>query len=195
MRRTMRQHALTVIRDEHQALAAMLRSLSLLVQQSRRRDELPPFDVMRAMLFYIDEFPERLHHPKETELLFPLLRQRAPELAPVLDRLDRDHEIGRRAIRDLQHALLAFEVMGAERRGDFEDALDRYIDAHLVHMASEEHEVLPAAQRVLTDADWIGLDAAFAANRDPLTGFEPEEGYRPLFQRILNAAPAPVGLG
>ncbi|MFO1326108.1 MAG: hemerythrin domain-containing protein [Rubrivivax sp.] len=191
----MRQHALSVIRDEHQALAAMLRSLSLLVQQSRRRDELPPFDVLRAMLFYIDEFPERLHHPKESQLLFPRLRERAPELAQVLDRLDRDHEIGARAIRDLQHALLAFEVMGVERRVAFEDALDRYIDAHLVHMACEEHEVLPTAQRVLTDADWIELDAAFAANRDPLTGFEPEEGYRPLFQRILNAAPAPVGLG
>jgi hypothetical protein len=32
---------------------------------------LPPFDVLRAMLFYIDEFPERLHHTKESELLFP----------------------------------------------------------------------------------------------------------------------------
>jgi hypothetical protein len=34
----------------------------------------PPFDVLRAMLFYIDEFPERLHHTKESELLFPKLR-------------------------------------------------------------------------------------------------------------------------
>jgi hemerythrin-like domain-containing protein len=27
--------------------------------------------VLRSMMFHIDEFPERLHHPKETELLFP----------------------------------------------------------------------------------------------------------------------------
>jgi hemerythrin-like domain-containing protein len=28
------------------------------------------FDVLRAMLFYVDEFPERLHHPKESALLY-----------------------------------------------------------------------------------------------------------------------------
>lgn len=190
----MRHHALDVIRDEHQALAAMLRSLSMLVQHARRHGSEPPFELLRAMLFYIDEFPERLHHPKESRLLFPRLRERAPELAPVLAKLDHDHEVGARSIRELQHALLACEVMGAGRRAAFEQALQRYIDANLEHMATEESEVLTVAQRVLTESDWIELDAAFAANRDPLTGFEPEEGYRPLFQRILNAAPAPIGL-
>lgn len=189
----MTRHALQVIRDEHQALAAMLRSLSLLMQHARRHASQPPFDVVRAMLFYIDEFPERLHHPKESGLLFPRLRERAPELAPVLDRLDREHAAGRGAIRELEHALLAYEVMGEDRRLAFEEALQSYIDVHLLHMATEEHEVLPAAQHLLSAADWAELDTAFAANRDPLTGFEPEEGYRPLFQRILSAAPAPIG--
>ena len=191
----MRHLALDVIRDEHQALAAMLRSLALLLQQSRRTGGLPPFDVLRAMLFYIDEFPERLHHTKESELLFPKLRERAPELAPVLDRLDHDHAAGERAIRDIEHALLAFEVMGESRRQAFETAIERYIADYLAHMGSEEPDVLPAAQRLFSEADWAELDAAFAANKDPLTGHEPEDGYRPLFSKIVNAAPAPIGLG
>ncbi|MBK7061846.1 MAG: hemerythrin domain-containing protein [Rubrivivax sp.] len=191
----MRHLALDVIRDEHQALAAMLRSLALLLQQSRRTGGLPPFDVLRAMLFYIDEFPERLHHTKESELLFPKLRERAPELAPVLDRLDHDHAAGERAIRDIEHALLAFEVMGESRRQAFETAIERYIADYLAHMGREEADVLPAAQRLFSEADWAELDAAFAANKDPLTGHEPEDGYRPLFSKIVNAAPAPIGLG
>lgn len=191
----MRHTSLTVIEQEHQALAAMLRSLSMLLAHARRDQRLPNFDLVRAMLFYVDEFPERLHHTKESELLFPRLRERAPEIAPVLDRLDRDHERGERAIRDLEHALLAFEVMGEPRRAAFEDAVARYVDFYLQHMAVEERDVLPAARRVLTDADWTELDAAFAANRDPLTGHEPSDEYRPLFQRILNSAPAPIGLG
>jgi hemerythrin-like domain-containing protein len=191
----MRHASLTVIEQEHLALAAMLRSMSLLLSQARRERRLPDFDVLRAMLFYVDEFPERLHHPKESALLFPLLRERAPELAPVLDRLDHDHARGERAIRDLEHALLAFEVMGEPRRAGFEQALATYLDFYLQHMALEEDEVLPAARRTLTEADWTDLDAAFAANRDPLTGHEPSDEYRPLFQRILNTAPAPVGLG
>lgn len=191
----MRHLALDVIRDEHQALAAMLRSLSMLLQHARRENTLPPFDVLRAMMFYIDEFPERLHHTKESELLFPKLRQRAPELVPVLDRLDRDHAAGEKAIRDLEHAMLGFEVMGESRRDAFEKAVERYIENYLAHMACEEHDIIPTAKRVFTEEDWAELDAAFAANKDPLTGHEPEDGYRPLFRKIVNSAPAPIGLG
>lgn len=191
----MRPLALTVIREEHQALAAMLRSIPLLLAQARRSGQLPDFAVLRAMLFYIDEFPERLHHTKESELLFPLVRARAPEVGDTLDRLDRDHAAGERAIRDLEHQLLAFEVMGESRRAVFEEAAQRYIDFYLAHMMVEEEQVLPAAQKYLSATDWASLDAAFAANRDPLTGHEAADEYRPLFQQILNRAPAPVGLG
>jgi hemerythrin-like domain-containing protein len=191
----MRHLALDVIHNEHQALAAMLRSMHLLVAQAQREGHDPDFSVLRAMLFYVDEFPERLHHPKESALLFPALRQRCPELRGTLDRLEADHGHGEVAIRALAHALLAWEVLGAPRRQPFVDALDRYIDGYLSHMAAEEQEVLPAAKRHLTDADWAALDAAFAANRDPLTGHPAEATFQPLFQKILRTAPAPIGLG
>ena len=191
----MRAAALDVIRDEHQALAAMLRSLKLLLAQARREQVPPDFDVLRAMLFYVDEFPERLHHTKESELLFPRLRSRAPELASLLARLDHDHSRGEAAIREVEHALLAFEVMGESRRTAFEQAVDRYVTAYLEHMAVEETDILPAAKRLFTQEDWAELDVAFAANRDPLTGHEPADEYRELFHTIVNNAPAPIGLG
>ena len=50
-------------------------------------------------------------------------------------------------------------------------------------------------RRLLTAQDWAELDEAFAANRDPLTGHEPDDDYRALFSRIVNALPAPLGLG
>lgn len=187
--------AIDVIQNEHQALAAMLRSMHLLVTQAQREGRDPDFSVLRAMLFYVDEFPERLHHPKESALLFPALRQRCPELRGTLDRLDADHGHGETAIRALAHALLAWEVLGQPRRQPFIDALDRYIDGYISHMAAEEQEVLPAARRHLTESDWAALDAAFAANRDPLTGHPAEAAFQPLFQKILRSAPAPIGLG
>lgn len=195
MLRRMRHLALDIIHDEHQALAAMLRSMSLMLAQARREARLPDFALLRAMLFYVDEFPEQRHHRKESELLFPRLRGRAPELAPVLDRLESDHAQGERAIRTLEHALLAFEVMGEPRRAAFEQAVERYIRFYLAHMATEEHEVLPAARRSFGPDDWVALDAAFAANQDPLTGHQAEADYAPLFRRILSTLPAPLGLG
>jgi hemerythrin-like domain-containing protein len=191
----MRHTTLDVLNEEHQALAAMLRSLSLLLAQARREQRAPNFEVLRAMLLYIDEFPERLHHRKETDLLFPKVRERCPELASVLYRLERDHEAGERSIRALEHALLAYEVLGEPRRERFEHHVEHYTRFYLEHMALEESEILPAARKAFTPEDWAELDAAFATHKDPLTGHEAAPEYRPLFQKILNTAPAPVGLG
>lgn len=190
-----RSTALEVIRDEHQALAAMLRSLTMLLAQARREQTMPDFNVLRAMLLYVDEYPERLHHKKESELLFPKVLARAPELGPVIDRLDHEHGRGEHAIRELEHALLAFEVMGESRRQAFEEAVQQYVTFYLEHMGVEERDILPAAVRLLDGQDWAELDAAFAANRDPLTGHEPDDEYKHLFKLIVMTAPAPIGLG
>ena len=187
--------ALRIIRDEHQALSAMLTSLRLLLRQHRQEGSPPRFDVIRAMLFYIDEFPERLHHRKESELLFPLIRQHSDTAADILDRLDRDHGAGERAIRDLERALLAWEMLGEHRRIDFETALDRYLAFYAAHMRLEEEVVLPLALQGLGEEEWRELDAAFAENRDPLTGHAPSREYEQLFSRIVHPAPAPIGLG
>lgn len=180
---------------EHEALASMLRSIPLLLDLHRRQASLPDFAALRAMLFYVDEFPEKRHHPKESKLLFPKLRARTPLSRDLLDRLDEDHARGERNVRDLQHALLAFEMMGATRREVFEHAAQRYVDAYLKHMALEEKEIFPLAEKVLDERDWAELDEAFEANRDPLLGHPPDAEYEALFSRIVNIVPAPVGLG
>lgn len=187
--------ALDIIMGEHQALAAMLRSLNLMLAQARRDQRWPDFAVLRAMLFYVDEFPQKRHHRQESELLFPKLLQRAPGLAPVVQELEAQHAQGEAAVRELEHALLAFEVMGDSRRAAFEQAAQSYTRAYLEHMALEEREVLPAARRCLQPADWAELNAAFTANQDPLTGHPPSGEYEPLFRQILMQAPAPIGLG
>lgn len=187
--------ALRIIQEEHQALSAMLLSLSMLVRRAHQDKKPPPFDVLRAMLFYVDEFPERLHHPKETQLLFPKLRHRCPELGPVLDQLNDDHARGEASVRELQHRLLGYELLGEPRREAFDSAAEVFVERYLRHMALEESTVLPAARANLDAADWAELDDAFAANRDPLAGHGDRNAYGPLFQKILSRAPAPIGLG
>lgn len=194
--------AVRVIRAEHDALAAMLRTVPLLLAEQRRAQDLgggpPDFGALRAMLFYVDEFPERLHHTKESELLFPRLRALAPELREVLDDLDGDHAQGERAIRELQHSLLAWEQMGEPRREKFEQQLKVYTARYLRHMKREETEILPRAVALLSPEDWADLDEAFGSHQDPLApraGQPVDEAYAPLRQRILAALPAPLGWG
>jgi len=191
----MSHSCLTIIREEHSALAAVLRSILLLLTHHRRKGTQPDFAALRAMLFYIDEFPEKRHHRKESQLLFPKLRARTPLSRDLLDRLDDDHGHGERNIRALEHDLLAFEMLGEPRREAFEQAAQRYVDFYMAHMRLEEEQVLPLAERVLTRDDWEELDEAFERNRDPMTGHTPDTDYRALFTRIVNIVPAPIGLG
>jgi len=87
----MKRRSLHIIQDEHASLAAMLRSMTQLLERGPAEDSQLFFEVMRAMLFYIEEFPEKLHHPKESNLLFPKVAKKAPELRGAIDRLERDH--------------------------------------------------------------------------------------------------------
>lgn len=186
---------LQVIRDEHAAVAAMLRSLLQLLERGPEDEPERFFDVLRAMLFYIDEFPERRHHPKESDLLFPKLARVAPELMPVIRKLEDEHLSGEQRVRELQHQLLAWELLGESRRPAFEAAARRYVEFYLAHMRTEERELLPVAQKLLDPQERAQLDAAFEAQRDPLAGGERDPAYDRLFTRIVMRAPAPIGVG
>ena len=187
--------SLQIIREEHAAVAAVLRSLLMMLDAGPGDEPERFFDVLRAMLFYIDEFPERLHHPKESNLLFPKLVRVAPHLMPVVEKLERDHMQGEGKVRELQHALLAWELVGESRREAFEVAARSYVGFYLQHMHIEEKDILPAAQQLLQADDWTQLDAAFANERDPLAGGTHDPRYDRLFTRIVTAAPAPIGVG
>ena len=191
----MSRPALQIIRDEHTAVSAVLRSLLQMIE--RVPDDEPErfFDVMRAMLFYIDEFPERRHHPKESDLLFPKIARTTPQLMPVIRRLEDDHLQGEARVRELQHLLLAWELLGDSRRETFQQAARAYVDFYLAHMRIEETEILPTAVKTLSDADWSELDAAFQHQQDPLTTGSHDPIYDRLFTRIVMKTPAPIGVG
>ena len=186
---------LQIIRDEHAALAAVLRSLLMMLERGPGDAPERFFDVLRAMLFYIDEFPERRHHPKESNLLFPRLVRVVPELMPVIRQLEADHMSGEGKVRELQHLLLGWELIGESRRMSFTDTARVYVAFYLAHMRTEETQVLPAAEEALGVADWVELDAAFARDRDPLAAGLRDPCYERLFTRIVLTAPAPIGVG
>ena len=108
----MSHESIRIIRDEHASLAAMLHSLRMMVKRGPVNDPEGFFDVLRAMLFYIDEFPERIHHTKETALLFPPVAARAPPLRETLAQLEQAHASGEAWVRELPHLPLAWGPEG-----------------------------------------------------------------------------------
>jgi len=187
--------ALGIIRDEHRSIAAVLHGMRYLVHEIRNRGTKPDFELLGAMIYYIDAFPERFHHPKEDAYLFRALRLRHPESVSLLDRLEKEHQIGARMIRTLEQALTRYRHGRARELPGFAAAVEEYAAFHWVHMRVEETEVLPLAQMHLTAQDWETIDAAFAGHSDPLFTVEAGAEYQALFKRICNLAPPPIGVG
>jgi hemerythrin-like domain-containing protein len=179
----MQPPAIQLIVEDHQALAAVLRALRDAVERTGKSGRAPDFDELRAMLFYLDEMPARVHHASESELLFPRIRERCPALRPVLDRLEAEHERGESAVRELEQALTAWEVMGEARRESFELLVRTHINVYLGHMEVEESYVLPVAVDFLSPADWRELAEALTRQRSEL-GASMAQSHRALFARI-----------
>jgi hemerythrin-like domain-containing protein len=187
--------ALTIIRNEHRSIAAVLEGLRYLVDEIGGGRMAPDFVLMNAMLLYIEAFPERMHHPKEDDYLFPALLKRRPDLKAVIDDLEREHAQGRDGIDGLKRALAGFEQDPSTGQAAFAAALARYVDFHWKHMTREEQDVMPAAEQSLTPQDWEPIDAAFGSNEDPLVGVDARREMRELFRRIVHLAPPPIGVG
>jgi hemerythrin-like domain-containing protein len=186
--------ALQKIHEEHRSIAAVLHALKSLARDAQDARVKPRFEVFHAILHYIDEYPEQLHHPKEDNVLFPIVAGRAAQAQKLIDALRAEHKEGARLIRELERSLVLFEDSWPAGAPKFLQAVDAYADFHWRHMRREEEELLPLAERSLSPQDWKMVNAAFDANEDPVAGVR-EKDFHALFSRIVRLAPAPVGVG
>lgn len=186
--------ALQIIHREHRAIAAVVHCLDHVLKDIADQRVAPDFDLFDAIIDYIEDFPDRFHHPKEDDYLFAALRGRDPTIAATLDELQAEHREGERRIAGLRWKL---DDWRKDPEGGFEpfraEAM-AYIDFQRRHLALEESKVIPAAREYLTQNDWRSINAAFADNDDPIFGDRPREAYDKLFARIVALAPAPYGL-
>jgi branched-chain amino acid transport system ATP-binding protein len=185
--------SLDIIHEEHRALAAMLGGMNALVASIEAGRLKPDFDLLAEMIRYVDEVPEVVHHPKEDQYLFAKLRLRSAEALPYIEQLEMEHVQGEARIGVLRSALETYRKTGEAGFEGFKMALATYLEHEWRHMNTEENHIFPLARKHLTAEDWADIDTAFLANGNPWEGQAGE--YAALFSKIVNTAPAPVGLG
>lgn len=187
--------ALNTIRAEHGTLAAVVRNLRDLLAEFRSRQQPNvDFPLLWSMVYYIDAFPDRLHHPKEDQWLFRLLRLRTGEADALIDELQRQHAHALRALGEIRRHLGNLEAGVPASMEALERTVASYAQFTWRHIKAEEHELLPLAQTHLTPADWAEIAQAFADNGDPLNGFGEAGAFRQRFRDIVERTPAPLGL-
>ncbi len=186
-------HALDIIQEEHRNLWRIAITIDLVA------DELASGNTVDAGFFsalfdYIHEFMDGCHHAKEDEYLFLAMRRRSADAADILDRLQAEHRNGPANLRALR-AQLAGGTQALVRNQAFIDGLRDYARGLKQHIRSEEKDAFPMAREILQPEDWVGIDAAFGDNADPLFGEQARAEYRELYHRIVTLAPESIGLG
>jgi branched-chain amino acid transport system ATP-binding protein len=187
--------ALNVIKDEHRSLGAILHGFLFLVDEIRAGKMAPDFRLLKAMLHYLENFPEKLHHPKENDFLHRYMRMRNPDAAALLDIVEDEHRHSREQAEVMIAALKDYEKSGEVARDAFLDAVKHYAEFSWRHIEREEDEVLPMAVAILQPEDWAAIDEAFSAHKDPFTSYEHIKEFRHLFREIVRLAPPPIGVG
>ncbi len=182
-----------IIEAEHRSLAAVLHGMLYVVREIRYGGAEPNFELLDAMVHYIEAFSEKFHHPKEDAYLFKLLRVRCPSAAPLLDRLAQEHQTGTAKLRELRRALQHYRETDTPALPEFAARVAEFASFHWDHMRLEEDKALPLATLHLTSPDWEIIDAAFLGHTDPLLGAERGAEYQDLFRRIVDLAPRPIG--
>ncbi|WP_194711580.1 hemerythrin domain-containing protein [Noviherbaspirillum soli] len=187
--------ALRIVHEEHERLAAVVHGMRHLARAMEEQGLRPDLKVLRAMLLYISEYPERLHHPKEDRFLFAPLRNHTHLHDAMLVELEVQHAQGEAMVRRLAHALARHEFGGPVELAYFVQQVKRYADFYTRHMRLEEEVIFPALREHLTEQEWQEAGEAFAGNRDPLAGLELKQDFERLYTSIVNITPAPWGLG
>lgn len=176
--------AIEFIRAEHRNLDRVLKVLNETLDHLSADGPKPNLDLLFSIVYYVRVFPDKLHHPKEEQFLFPSLRRYRPELDSVLNELERQHAAGTRDLERLDVALKTFDREYPKGLDALLEAGRHYVRTQREHMGVEERDILPVAKECLMADDWAAMRRAFAKNTDPLFGEHLETGFRALFERI-----------
>ena len=183
-----------ILAEEHRTLRIVMQILQRLLHEIVHFGTPPDFTLLCSVLYYIDEFPERVHHPKEDNYLFPMLRRRTTRFDSTIRHLRTDHVRSAQMLTRIQRDLVHFQ---AGARGGLERltaAVATYAQLLEEHMQTEEQLMLDAREE-LTQDDWQHLAHGLGAQSDPLGhAAAPRNEFRLLRARILNALPTKMRL-
>lgn len=157
-----------IIAEQQKAMSSALLAVRTIARKALRAGETPDFSRLVPLVDYLERFPETLHQPNEEKHLFRVMEEREPGLARLVARFRRDHAAMKGYGQRLRTAV------GYWRTGDpnagRQTALvaDDYVRFCRRHARAERQDLLPAALKLLSDAEWSKIDQALGAVVDPL---------------------------
>jgi nucleotide-binding universal stress UspA family protein/hemerythrin-like domain-containing protein len=182
-----RERALGTIGDEHRSIAVVVSAMRDIANETAATWSADAeLASVAAMVSWLRDFPEKVHHPKEEAHLHRLMRVRDPSCETLLAEVEAQHVEERRLIERIGTCLEG----GATRRQELREAVLGFAEHVFRHLTLEEAQVLPRARQCLIEDDWAEIAQAFTGNDDGRFGDLNSRDLRRVFARIANAVVA-----
>jgi len=142
--------------------------------------------MLQHILAYIQEYPERVHHPAEDAMFSVILnngvsdRKFRKDIATIM----KDHSEIEAVTRN---AIEAVDSMIIKARPDITstgEKLSTVISRQRSHILFEEMNIYPHVTKYLDDDDWEKISDLGADDTDPVFGDEIKTGYEHVFKAL-----------
>ncbi len=144
--------ATSILRNEHEAVLAVLDALDKAVNRLVASQEIP-FDFFDDVLEFLTVFVDKCHHSKEEEVLFPLLGEGGiPVEGGPIGQMLLEHEQGREYIRQMQQGLTALRRNVVTGRDQLALGARCYSDLLRNHIVKENRVLFVMADSLLQSA-------------------------------------------
>lgn len=173
------------LHDEHGYIGKLRSAMFEEVSRSSRRGELD-VALIRDMMRYLMEFPDKHHHPLEDRIFEKLLAQRSSARSDVLELMAEHKDLA-------AESQYLYHKLNAIHRGDeklqphmLRSTIEAFLVFYAEHVKREEAIVFPAAEKQLSAADWRDIAETFQAVDDPVFESGKRGDFAPLRARIEN---------
>ena len=163
-----RPRILDELHRDHQRFGRILTALDAWTAQGEQYDP-QAIDRVGAMVEYLNEYPETMHHPLE-DRVFELLLVRSlsnEDRAAVIENAAQHQALQTRTRQLVSRWESAISAEAWAPGMLIEDA-KHYAQAQFQHMNFEEATIFPIAEREFSVEDWASIEAAERLTHDPL---------------------------
>ena len=176
------------LRKEHVNFKRLLDLLDAQLDLLHRGEE-PDYQLMTDILYYMTEYSDTSHHPKE-EAIFSLLLERDSTVAENVAEITRQHhtigESGVRLHEKLENIINGeCEIMQLQ---ELETPGRLYATTLRAHMEEEDKNLFVLAEQLLNNDDWKKINAKTQPKSDPLFGTNVDERFFSLCRQLGQAA-------
>ncbi len=176
------------LRKEHVNFKKLLDMLDAQLDLLHQGED-PDYQLMTDIIYYLIEYADTSHHPRE-EAIFSLLLERDPNLVQDVAEITRQHntisESGARFHEKLESIINGEgEIMQLQ---EIEEPGRLCITTLRAHMDKEEKGLFMLAEQLLNNDDWKKINVKTRPKSDPLFGTNVDERFLSLCRQLGQAA-------